>query len=172
VFATAGGVFTGGTAGHNYIVGGDGPTTITGGGNGDSLFATGSAPTLIRAGSGNETLDGSLSVGNNTFRAGSGADQVIGGFGNDTMSAGSGHSTLQGGTGADVFQFLAGNASTSFIVDFSPGDKVSLLGYGRNEINYALSHEHVKGGAVTVSLSDNTKITFANLTDLSRSSFS
>jgi Ca2+-binding RTX toxin-like protein len=174
VFATAGGDFRGGTAGHNLIVGGDGPTTIVGGGSGDVLDATGSGPTRILAASGNETLDASLSSGNNTLQGGSGSDQIIGGFGNDTMIAGTGASTMQGGAGHDVFQFINGTTANTLIVDFLAldGDKVNLVGYASNEVQHALAHASIGPDGTTLTLSDQTKITFANTTDLNKSNFS
>lgn len=174
VYGTAGGYFRGGTAGHNLIVGGDGPTTIVGGGSGDTLYATGSALTQMYAGSGNETLDGSLASGNNVLRAGSGSDQLVGGFGNDILAAGTGTSTLQGGTGGDVFEFFHGDAAKSAITDFSniEGDKVKLVGYGPSEVQYALQHAQITPGGTVVTLTDDTKITFANVSDLGKSSFS
>ena len=149
-------------------------TSITGGGSVDDLIATGSHSTLIQAASGNETLDGSLSTGNNTYRAGSGKDEIVGGFGNDTFVGGTGTSTMQGGSGKDVFQFIAGDASKSLIVDFSTinGDQINLSGYGANEVNFALAHEKVSGASTTISLTDSTKITFSNVTDITKSSFS
>lgn len=181
VFASAGGYFRGGTAGNNLIYGGDGATTIMGdgattimgGGNGDRLYATGDDKTQIFAAGGNETLDASLATGNDALHAGSGNDELIGGFGNDTLTAATGSVTMQGGAGKDVFQFIKGDATQATITDFSSleGDKVDLTGYGHNEVNYALQHAQVSAAGTTITLTDNTKITFASVTDLSKTSF-
>jgi Ca2+-binding RTX toxin-like protein len=174
VFASSGGYFKGGTAGNNLILGGDGPTTITGGGNGDQLFATGSFATEIYAAGGNETLDSSLSRANDLLQGGSGKNQMIGGFGNDTLIAGTGGATMQGGTGQDLFKFIQGQTSSVLIVDFSAieGDKVGLVGYGRNEIAGALENAQHTAAGTTLTLSDDTKITFVNVSGLSKANFS
>lgn len=141
VSAIAGGYFRGGTDGYNSIVGGSGATTI---------FGQGSHNMLV---------------------AGSGNDLVVGGFGNDTLVAGSGFDTLTSAGHQEVFEFVRGAAAKAIITDFIDGDKVKLIGYGRDEVQNALSHERVSDGATTIRLSDNTQITFANVTNLTKWDF-
>jgi len=173
IFASSGGYFHGGSAGNNVIVGGEGATTIYGGGKNDALYATGDRQTQIFAAGGAETLDGSLSTGNNKFHAGSGHDLITAGSGNDTLFAGSGAATLDGGLGKNVFVFTDGDAGHVTIGDFSAsqGDKIRLDGFAANEVSYALKHEHVDRAGVMVTLSDNTKIEFTGVTNLVRSDF-
>jgi Ca2+-binding RTX toxin-like protein len=177
VFATAGGYFQGGTGGNNYIsdndlfVGGA-PVTIVGGGNGDQLIAAGSSFADLSAGSGNETLNAGLSIANDQLHAGPGKDQLLAGTGNDTLFAGTGHATMTGGLGTDTFTFQQGLAGTVTISDFMTGDTVQLQGYGPNEAQDALANAKISGGSTTLTLSDNTKITFVGVTNLTTKDFS
>ena len=51
-------------------------------------------------------------------------------------------------------------------------DTVSLTGFGPNEAANALANQVAGASSVTVTLSDNTKVTFQNITHLSSSDFS
>ncbi len=48
---------------------------------------------------------------------------------------------------------------------------IDLSGYGKNEVKYALAHQTTADGSVTVTLSDNTTVTFQNVGSLSASNF-
>ena len=169
VFAgQGGGVFAGGVAGNNILVGGLQATTLFGGGGGDVLFASGAAGTVLSAGSGNETLQGGSSSGNDTFFAGSGTTLIGLGTGNDAVYAGTGASTVVGGSGANTFAFISGRAGgTESIIGFKSGiDRLLLQGYAANEAARAVSTATSTSGrggappATTITLSDNTRITF------------
>lgn len=169
-----GGVFQGGSGGNNLIYGGAGATTIFGGGNGDSLFAGSGPDQVVYAGSGNETLSAVFDANGAMMTAGNGNDQVTGGVGNDTLVAGTGNETVTGGLGADQFQFDNGDAGgKATITDFSAaqGDRVALLGYNPNQVQEALAHEQISGGNTTITLADNTTITFIGVTNLNASDF-
>jgi Ca2+-binding RTX toxin-like protein len=173
-------VFTG--AGTNTIAGGTGGLLLSSGGNdavsgaapgGATLFGTsnssvtytGAGNLLYAAGAGNETLNAAGSTGNNYFVASSivGAnDSITAGSGSDTMIAGAGSDTFSGGPGADTFaffsQFTAG--SHDFITGLTPGDNVALGGYGS-----AATSTSTSNGSTTITLADNTQITFVNVTN-------
>jgi Ca2+-binding RTX toxin-like protein len=164
----------GGSAGNNYLFAGDGLATLIGGGKGDQLFAFGSSDQWLKAGSGNETLSAALSTGHDTLSAGSGKDLIITGLGSDTIVGGSGQATVSTGFGSNVFEFIKGHAGGSELVTgiFDPSSiKIALVGYGGGEINKALAGASVKNGSVTIGLTDGTKITFQDVTSLSRSNF-
>jgi hypothetical protein len=79
------------------------------------------------------------------------------------VTAGAGSDTLNGGGGTNLFLFVAGQTSgaTDYITD-SPAnianDRFSFNNYGTAALT-----EAVTGGAVTLTLSDNTKVVFTNL---------
>jgi Ca2+-binding RTX toxin-like protein len=164
----------GGSAGNNFLFAGDGLATLVGGGKGDQLYGYGSYNQSLIAGSGNETLSAALSSGNDTLKAGSGKDVLIGGFGSDTFVGGSGHATITAGLGSDVFAFINHQAGGTELVQgiFDPASiKIDLQGYGPNAIADALASQTVKHGSVTIDLSDGTKVTFQDVTSLTRSNF-
>ncbi len=166
----------GGSGGNNLLIAGDGAATLVGGGKGDQLMAFGDSGQLLIAGKGDETLSAAASAGNVTLIGGSGKDLLIGGLGNDTFVGGSGQSTIQAGLGQNLFAFVnqghddAGSTLVTGILDPS-SIKIDLQGYATNEVNFALAHQTVKHGSVTVSLTDGTKITFQDVTALHSSNF-
>jgi Ca2+-binding RTX toxin-like protein len=145
----------GGTGGNNFLVAGTGAATLFGGGNGDQLFAAGSGAQALHAGAGNETLFGGFSSGNDTF------------FG------GTGNASITGGSGTNLFVFADGEAGgNASIQGFASGrDHVDLQGYGKNEVAKALKSQAVVGGTDTITLSDHTTISFANVSSLTVSDF-
>ncbi len=97
---------------------------------------------------------------------------MVGGAGNDTLVAGSGSSTLVGGSGADNFVFfhsvLAGHSVADIITDFSTTqDGVILSGYSATEASHAIATASSIGGSTTLTLSDNTQITFLGISSAS-----
>ena len=171
----------GGTGGNNILHAGTGPATLFGGGDGDQLFAAGTASAfgtenqVLHAGGGSETLFGAFGSGDNTFYAGAGSDQITGGTGSDTFNAAAGNATITGGTGDSLFVFTKGQAGgQDLITDFTSGaDTVSLVGYGPTAIADAVASQTFVAGTATITLTDNTKITFSGLsTSLKPSDFS
>jgi Ca2+-binding RTX toxin-like protein len=165
----------GGSGGHNLLFAGTGNATLFGGGNGDRLFAEGHNAQALHAGVGNETLSGAGATGNDTFYGGAGHSQIIGGVGNDTFVAGTGNATVTAASHADsnLFVFTNGQAGgNDLIKGFASGQhQIDLLGYGNNEITKALKSQDTSHGSTTITLSDNTKITFAGIGQLTANDF-
>jgi Ca2+-binding RTX toxin-like protein len=164
----------GGSAGNNFLFAGDGAATLVGGGNGDQLFAFGGSNQWLKAGSGNETLSAALSTGQDTLTAGSGKDLLITGFGSNTVVGGSGKATVNAAAGNNVFEFIKNQAGGTELVTgmLDPSAiRIALVGYGGGEVNHALSSASVKHGSITIGLTDGTKITFQDVTTLTRSNF-
>ena len=158
-------IIHGGTGGNNLLTAGTGPTTLFGGGSGDVLTAGGAHQILI-AGAGAETLQGAA-TGYDRLRAGAGADSLgasgnynvlIGGLGTATMNASGSHN-----------EFLFINAGktgggSDTITGFNSTDKIAVYAYAPGEVVYAVNHQTpLAGGSTTVTLTDNTKITFTGL---------
>jgi Ca2+-binding RTX toxin-like protein len=151
---------------------GSGPTTIFGG--------TGSVTTT--GGTGREEIHGGL-AGNNSIVAGSGpatlfgggnGDQLIGGSGKDEFVAGVGNSTLTAGSGQDDFEFRRSMVGGNVLIqDFKQGiDHIDLDGYGdRANQNAVATQMHPTPTSTMVTLSDGTKITFADVTSLKVTDF-
>jgi hypothetical protein len=168
-------LFEGGSAGNNFLQAGAGPATLFGGGNGDQLYAGGDMAQQLHAAGGNETLFGGFASGSDTFYGGSGSDQITGGSGSNTFVAGMGTATVTASPGSmNVFEFMktmgGGSETVTGLTDPSQVH-IDLAGYGKNEVKYALAHQTTTNGSVTVTLSDNTTVTFQNIANLSASNF-
>jgi Ca2+-binding RTX toxin-like protein len=163
-----GGVFHGGLGGNNLLIGGEAATTLFGGGNGDMLLSVGKGNDLLSAGTGNETLLG-IGSGADTFRGGSGSDMITGGAGKNTIVAGSGAETLTGGPSGNDYEFINGQAGGNVeITDFMKGaDTLTLLGYGHDALKDAIKDATKTSDSITITLPDDTSITFLGITDLS-----
>lgn len=166
----------GGSKGNNYLQAGSGPATLFGGGNNDQLFAAGSSAQELHAASGNATLFGAFSSGSDTFYGGSGTDQIFGNGVDNTFVAGStGTATVSAIASANnLFQFINGAAGGTELVDNLTNASqvhIDLEGYGKNEVKNALAGQTTNGSSVTVTLSDNTKVTFENITHLTDKNF-
>ncbi len=121
------------------------------------------------AATGNVTLNAAAASGNvNAWLPGSGtgADSITLGSGNDTVTAGAGSDTLSAGSGTNLFLFVAGQTggATDYVKD-SPAnianDTFSFNNYGADPTKAVID------GAVTLTLSDNTKVVFTNLNSTS-----
>jgi Ca2+-binding RTX toxin-like protein len=167
--------FVGGTKG-SLILGGSGNATVFGGTGGTTLYGgAGASQTYFNlsggelvyaAGNGSETLDARLSNGSNTIFGGAdpnGQYSLLGGVGNDTILGNSGSATMAGGGGNNLFIFSNGGASTDVISDFSAIDTVYLAGYGSAAAGDALAAAVTTTAGTTITLSDNTKITFTGV---------
>ena len=175
-----GGVFHGGRAGNNRLTGEAGAVTLFGGGAGDVLSAASAGSNVLVAGAGNETLLGGDAMGPSLFVAGfaepqrglDAATTVQGGPAGDTIRAGTGTLTADGRGGADLYVFEHGSAGGAATLRFDPlADRVQLRGYADGEADRALAGATRGGNGLTVTLSDNTRITFLDLASLDRSVF-
>jgi Ca2+-binding RTX toxin-like protein len=165
---------TGGTAGNNYLYAGGGPATLFGGGSGDQLFSNGDAGQALYAGIGNETLNGGSSFGQDTFFGGPGQDQIIGGQGDDTFVAGSGTASIDAAVGQNTFEFIKGYAGgNALVLDLTDPSQITieLSGYASVEESNILSGQTNSGAGATITLSDNTTVTFQGITKITSANF-
>jgi len=138
------------------------------------------AAKTVDLGNGDDTVHAS-GRGNDTIHAGSGTStgtlNFVGGWG--TFEAGSGNETLTGTSASsthsdpkDTFTFRKGRAGeTDLINNFISGEMIKLQGYGPKEIAKALDNAKYTPQGATITLSDNSKITFAGVTHLDPKQF-
>lgn len=164
-------LFSANTDNTTVINGGSGETTVFGGAGSNTTFNSTTGQAILVAGLGNETLNAAGSSANNMFSASSDASSsalLVGGSGSDGMFAGAGVTTMTGGAGADSFVFYkaATAGQHDFITDFGTDDDgLFLSGYDPSQsASSLLNNAVVNGSGVTITLSDNTQITFSNLT--------
>ncbi len=170
------------------IYGGSGPSYLFGASGDNLTFAgdtSGSVATFV-AGVGNETLnaanaDGRVNffgssdtsssgsfagstTGYNYFQTGGSSSTVAGGTGTG------GSESLAGGTGTNVFGIADGGANAHITVyDFAAGnDSVSFLGETSAQVTADLNAATVSSAGLTVTLSDNTTVTFVGLNNVSQ----
>ena len=167
-----GGVFVGGLTGQNLLIGGSGIATILGMASGDTLIGGGSAGDLIGGGAGAETLVGSA-TGKDTIFAGSGNQSLIAGGGLDILVAGSGNDTFDLGSAVNLTGFFQGRSGGNEVIrNFQEGRSfLTLQNYGSNEVGRALGASTISGGNTMLALSDGTRITLINVTNLDSSAF-
>lgn len=157
----------------------NGQSTVYGGA--DTTVVDGSGSTMMVAGSGSLAFYGG--VGNATVFGGSGDNSFFGGHGSMTLSEGSGTSyvgigagsiDVYEGTGANLYGITKGSAGgAATISGFKSGsDKISLSGYANDEASIATGKGIVNGGNLTLTLSDNTRLTFIGLTSITPQYFS
>jgi Ca2+-binding RTX toxin-like protein len=174
----AGGLYFIGASSITAALNGGGGNIVAFGADGDTITfgnttGTTTGLTELIAGTGNETLDGgSATTGIALYGTAdsTGSDLLTGGAGNDTIQAGVGSETLTGGAGDNLFLFnSATDGGTITIADFlaSSGNNVAFSGYSPSDIQSALQSGTESDGNYTVTLSDNTSITFDNVTGYS-----
>jgi len=174
------------------FIGGAGAATVFGGEAASSLFgADGTNATffgntaggfLVAAGTsvGGETINAGGSATNDTLNAATGNVSLVAGSGNDLLFAGvntgalGGSGTVTGGdtltgstslTAQDTMIFQHGVWTGGAVVtNFSTNDTYLLQGYGSSAAGAALLNSTSNGGNTTIALSDNTHITFVDVT--------
>jgi len=132
---------------------------------------------VFSAGDLNETLNASTSSTNNVYGAGIdslASDTIIGGVGMDTFIAGAGSDSFVGGANSDSFAFFESVTSANtggaqdYVTNWSPNDSLFLIGYDSTlSASSVINSGVVSNGSLTITLSDNTKITFNDVTDKS-----
>ena len=163
-----------GGTGSTTVTGAAGPMTLYGGAGGVINVNGGAGLITYQAGPGSETLNAAGNTGGAVIDGGidaSGHDLLIGGSGNDSLFAGTGSDTFTGGSGSNEFVFyqsvINGASPHDVITDFSSNDVVYLAGYGVGAASNALSAASSSNGATTLTLSDNTQITFLDVASAS-----
>ena len=156
--------------GSTTITGGSGAMTLYGGAGGLIDVDGGGGLITYQAGPGSETLDAAAASRASIINGGidrSGDDVLTGGSGNDSLFAGNGSDTFTGGGGSNEFVFyqavINGAAPHDVITDFNSNDVVYLGGYGAAAAANALSTASSSNGSTTLTLSDNTQITFLDI---------
>lgn len=140
------------------VFGGSGGSTIFGGANSNVTF-NGSGDLAYSAAAGSVTLNAAAASGKVTATMGSGENTFIAGAGAETLTAGS---------GINHFSFIAGNTAgeTDVINDTVANianDTFSFTKYSTTPVDST-----VTGGPLTLTLSDNTKLIFTNLTNINQ----
>ncbi len=158
------------TGGADTVWVGSGSSTVYSGsgsivfsGDGESLIidaSTYNTSDLVVGGSGNSTIYGG--AGNDLFFAtGGGATTILEGSGTEEVVLGSGPTSVTGGSGTDLYHVTAGTAGGSYVISgFKIGtDQIRLFNYGNTA-----PQQVAAGGNLTLTLSDNTRITLLNVT--------
>jgi Ca2+-binding RTX toxin-like protein len=186
-FSAGGNTIDGGAGGLSFVAGANIADTILGGTGEAAIFGTGGdnltfanqlgitgGLTEIVALGGNETLNGAAATSNLALFGSSdtaGSDVLTGGAGSDTLQAGMGNETLTGGGGSNLFVLntvtdAGGNIT---IADFaaSSTNEVAFGGYTPSDVASALASGTEANGNFTITLSDNTTVTFVGVTGAS-----
>ncbi len=169
-----GGLFAGGNADGNIVTGGSGGMTVFGAAGSGSVVLGNGAANVVVAGSGSELVEASAATGKNEFFAGSGSDTLIGGSGagSNYLFAGTGDATLTGGGDGTYFGFQNGHAGGHVdIANWNASDFIGLNGYAGGSDAAAPADQRQVGGGTTVTLSDNTEITFLGVGNVSATRF-
>jgi len=182
-----------GQAGSDTVSGGSGPLSIftgpneklsaSGGSGGTTLFGavgadmsyTGSTGSLLFvAGVGNDTLNASGSSTANEYWAAIGApagNSLVGGSGDNTFAAGTGPDTFSGGAADNSYVFissiLGSSAQTDVISNFLTGTSSLVLSGGVSTVSASTGGSGA-GAFTTLTLSDNTQITFLGVNSASQ----
>ena len=154
---------------HATVQGGSGVSTLFGGSGGVVDYISSLGGGIFVAGTGGATLNAAGSSASDTLSGGNVAGNVsmVGGSGDDTFFAGNGSDTMTGNAGSNIFAFFATTTAgqTDVITDFNANDAVYLIGYSAEQTASALQNVAVvNASGVTLTLSDQTEITFSNLT--------
>ncbi len=139
--------------------------TVFGSSNANIVLNSNAIGNILVAAGANTTLNASGSAGANILfnevGAGSSATLIGGSYWNYFI-AGAGSATMEGGAGHNFFQFVSGqDGGTNLITNWNADDQIDLMGYTSSQVQ-----ETVSGGSTVITLSDGTKITVQNVTNL------
>ncbi len=161
------------------ILAGSGSTAIVGFANADLTFASTSVNggIVVVAGIGNETLNGanatSFSVFGDTTAAASTSSTFVGSYDStaaDYFSTGGGNEAYVAGNATDVFQLdtVAAGSGPAHITIFGFNNNFDYVGFGNDTVNAQkdINSGTVTNGNLTITLSDNTTVTFVGVTSL------
>jgi Ca2+-binding RTX toxin-like protein len=153
---------------------GGGNMTLFGASNADINYTAASGSLLFVANSGNETLNAAGSSTNDIMWGGidsTAGNSLVGGSGNDIMVAGTGSDTFNTGAGNNEFVFissvLGSSASHDLITNFLGGNDSVVLSGGLSTVS-ASSGGIGPASFTTLTLSDNTQITFLGVSSASQ----
>ncbi len=153
---------------------GGGNMTLFGGANADINYTASSGGLLFVANSGNETLNAAGSSTNDVMWGGidsTSGNSLVGGSGNDVMVAGTGADTFNTGAGSNEFVFissvLGGSAQRDVITNFLGGSNSVVLSGGLSTVGSS-SGGIGPASFTTLTLSDNTQITFLGVSSASQ----
>lgn len=159
------------------ISGGSTGTVVFGSTN-DNLVVSGASSAgaiFAIAGGGNETLNGANATGSfvfygltDTVSGSTETTSVIGGSGTNFFNTGSGTEAILGGTGTNLFTLNEGGAGTHItIFDFGAGNDSVAFGTAADSVSLNSGQVSPDGSSYTITLADNTTVTFVGITTLS-----
>jgi hypothetical protein len=155
-----GGTIVGGGGNDAVVIpkGDDGNWDITLGNGSDTIFALGGGKLNVHLGTGSNVLE----IGNSVFTTGP--------SGGSTDTASADNATVGGAVKIDHLDRVAGSAVT--LAGFQQGaEKVDLPGVTFADITDAVAHQQRHGASSTVTLRDNTTITFSDVPHITAKDF-
>jgi Ca2+-binding RTX toxin-like protein len=154
--------------------GGSGGTTLFGASGADMNYTGSTGSLLFVAGVGNDTLNASGSSTENAYWAAIGTpagNSLVGGSGDNTFAAGTGPDTFSGGAADNAYVFissiLGSSAQTDVISNFLTGTSSLVLSGGVSTVSASTGGSGA-GAFTTLTLSDNTQITFLGVNSASQ----
>jgi hypothetical protein len=136
------------------VIGGSGGSTIFGS-SGSNVTFNGSGDLAYSASVGNVTLNAAAASGNVTATMSGGNATIIAGAGAETLNAGAGNNQY-------LFDIAHTGGATDFIKESAANIATDTFTFSHYSAAPVVG---LTGTAVTLTLSDNTKIIFSNLTD-------
>ena len=128
-----------GTAGRDFLWGGDGNDDLDGGADRDVLYG-GDGRDKLEGGDGDDVLDG-----------GDSHDRLLGGDGNDVLVSGTGHDKLNGGDGDDVLVLqddgqAGGGPGADILIGVGSGHRILMYGGSGAGVTVNLATGRGQGG--------------------------
>ncbi|MDB9412574.1 beta strand repeat-containing protein [Microcystis aeruginosa] len=152
-----------GGTGNDTLLGDAGDDTLIGGAGNDSLVGGAGTDTAV-FGAGNNTVNLTLTTGQNTGEGTdvlSGIENLVGGDGDDSLTGNTGNNQLDGGTGNDTLNgregadFLDGGTGDDSLLGGSQNDTL-IGGTGNDTLNGGSGNDTLIGGAGNDTLTGGT----------------